>query len=171
MVLQNELQKLWSYPQGGNLIFQMTIAQRGAPPWWCKGCWIPLGWPSYLSQKRGSGGNDGEHCSGRSSSHCRHHHRKEYYDQGARTPKEQQRQTGHPQQYATSKSGCKAWRKMLLKWSWEGVMWVIMGLSGGMLILNMWVEVKEGIEDKMPHDYWETPPVDLPLQEEGVPIR
>ena len=31
---------------GGNLIFWMAIAQRGALPWWCKGCWIPLGWPS-----------------------------------------------------------------------------------------------------------------------------
>ena len=39
-----------------------------------------------------------------------------------------------------------------------------------MLILSVWVEVEDSIEDKVPHDYWETLPVDLPLQEEGVQI-
>ena len=29
----------------------------------------------------------------------------------------------------------------------------IMGLSGRMHILSMWVEVEDGIEDKVPHDY------------------
>ena len=50
-------------------------------------------------------------------------------------------------------------------------MWVIVGLSGGMLILNVWVEVEDGVEDMVPHDYWETLPIDLPLQAEGVPIE
>ena len=39
-----------------------------------------------------------------------------------------------------------------------------------MLILSIWVEVEDGIEDKVPHSYWETLPVVLPLQEEGVQI-
>ena len=33
------------------------------------------------------------------------------------------------------------------------VMQVIVGLSGGMLILNVWVEVEDGVEDKATHDY------------------
>ena len=83
------------------------------------------------------------------------------------TPKEQQRQTGPPQQHTTLKSGCKTLRKMLLKWRWEMAMCVIVGLSTVMLILNVWIEV----EDKVPHDYWETLPVDLPLQGEGVLMK
>ena len=39
-----------------------------------------------------------------------------------------------------------------------------------MLILSIWVEVEDGIEDKTPHDYLETLPVDLSLQEEGFQI-
>ena len=39
-----------------------------------------------------------------------------------------------------------------------------------MLVLNIWVEVEDGVEYKVPHDYEETLPVDLPLQEEGVQI-
>ena len=38
------------------------------------------------------------------------------------------------------------------------------------LILNMWVEEEDGVEDKAPHDCKETPLVDLPLQGEEVPI-
>ena len=49
-------------------------------------------------------------------------------------------------------------------------MQVIVGLSRGMLILNEWVEVENSKEDKVPHNYQETRPVDLPLQREGVPI-
>ena len=75
------------------------------------------------------------------------------------------------QQHTTLKSGCKARRKMLLIWRWEMVMWVIMGLSRGMLIFNMWVEVEDGVKGKVPHDYQEMHPVDLPLQEEGVLIK
>ena len=74
-------------------------------------------------------------------------------------------------EHTTSKSGCKTWRKMCLKWRWEMVMWVITGLSRGMLILNVWVEVEDGIEDNVPNDYWETLPVDFPLQGQGVPIK
>ena len=85
-------------------------------------------------------------------------------------PAELQRQTRHPQQCTTSKSGCKAWRKMLPKWSWEMMKWVVMGLSGRKLILSIWVEVEDGMEDKVPHDYEETLLVDPPLQEEGVQI-
>ena len=33
-------------PQGSDLIFQMTITQRGVSSWWHKGRCIPLGWPS-----------------------------------------------------------------------------------------------------------------------------
>ena len=44
---------------------------------------------------------------------------------------------------------------------------VIVGQNRGMFILNMWVEVEDGIED---HDYWETLLVDLPLQGEGLLI-
>ena len=40
-----------------------------------------------------------------------------------------------------------------------------------MLILNMWVEVEDHIEEKAPHNYWETFPVDPPLQGEGVLIE
>ena len=71
-------------------------------------------------------------------------------------------QTGPLQQHTTLKSGCKAWRKMLLKRKWEKAKWVIMGLSGGMLILKMWVEVEDGVEDKAPHHYWKIFLVDLP---------
>ena len=51
------------------------------------------------------------------------------------------------------------------------VMQVIGGLSKGILILNVWVEVENGIEDKALHDYQETLLVDLPFQREGVPIK
>ena len=61
-----------------------------------------------------------------------------------------------PQQHTTLKSGCEAWRKMLLKLSWEITKWIIVGLSGRMLILSIWVEVEDGVEDKAPHNYWET---------------
>ena len=50
-------------------------------------------------------------------------------------------------------------------------MWVIMGLSREMLILNMWVEVEDSVEDRVAHDYQETLLVDLPLQGEGVLIK
>ena len=50
------------------------------------------------------------------------------------------------------------------------VMQVIIGLSGEILILSMWVEVEVGVEDKVPHDYQETLLVGLPLLEKGVPI-
>ena len=40
-----------------------------------------------------------------------------------------------------------------------------------MLILSIWIEVEDGVEDKAPHDYQETPLVDLPLQGERVPIE
>ena len=46
-----------------------------------------------------------------------------------------------------------------------------MRLSRGTLILIMWVEVEDGIEDKVPNNYRETLLVDLPLQGEGFPIR
>ena len=32
-------------------------------------------------------------------------------------------------------------------------MLVIAGLSSRMLVLHVWVEVEDGIEDKVPHDY------------------
>ena len=35
-------------------------------------------------------------------------------------------------------------------------MWVITGLSREILFLNMWVDVEDGIEDKAPHNYWDT---------------
>ena len=38
----------------------------------------------------------------------------------------------------------------------ESMMWVIMGLSRGTLFLNNWVEVEDGIEDKVPHNCWDT---------------
>ena len=47
---------------------------------------------------------------------------------------------------------------------------VIMELSKGTLILNVWVEVKDGIEDKAHHNYQGTFLVDIPLQG-GVPMR
>ena len=50
-------------------------------------------------------------------------------------------------------------------------MWVIVGLSGGMLVLNVWAEVEDSVEDKASHNYQETFWVDLPLQGEGVQIR
>ena len=53
---------------------------------------------------------------------------------------------------------------MLLKCRWEMVMWVIMGLSGEMLILRMWVEVEDDIEDKAPHNCWDMFLEDLSLQ-------
>ena len=28
------------------ILFQTMITQKGTPSWWCKGCWIPLGWLS-----------------------------------------------------------------------------------------------------------------------------
>ena len=46
---------------------------------------------------------------------------------------------------------------------------IIMELSGRMLILSIWVEV-DGIEDKVPYNYQKIPPVDLPLEGEGVQI-
>ena len=46
-----------------------------------------------------------------------------------------------------------------------------MGLGGGMLIFSVWLEVEDGIEDKVPHGNQETLPVGLSLQEEGVQIR
>ena len=45
-----------------------------------------------------------------------------------------------------------------------------MGLSRRKLILSIWIEVEDSIEEKVPHNYQETLPVDLPLQEEGVLI-
>ena len=42
-----------------------------------------------------------------------------------------------------------------------------MGLSGEMLILSMLEEVEYCIEDKAPHDYQETLPLDLSLQGGG----
>ena len=48
---------------------------------------------------------------------------------------------------------------------------VIMGLSGGTFVLNVWVEVEDAMEDKASHNNQETPQVDLPLQEKGVLIR
>ena len=50
------------------------------------------------------------------------------------------------------------------------MMQVITGLIGGMVILNVWVEVEDGVEDKAPCNYQETPLMDLPLQGEGVTI-
>ena len=47
------------------------------------------------------------------------------------------------------------------------VMLVIIGLSREMLVLSIWVEVEDGIEDKVSHDYQETLSVDLPFQGEG----
>ena len=75
------------------------------------------------------------------------------------------------QQHTISKSGCKAWRKMLPNWRWEMVMWVIVGLSGGILVLNMQIEAEASVEDKVPHNYQKTLLVDLPLQEGRVPIE
>ena len=49
-------------------------------------------------------------------------------------------------------------------------MQVIVGLSRGVLILNESVEVENSKEDKVPHNYQETLPVDIPLQREGVSI-
>ena len=69
-----------------------------------------------------------------------------------------------PQQHTTLKNGCKAWRKMLPKQRWEMAKWVIMALGGGMLILNVQVEVEDDIENKVPHDYQGTLLMDLPLQ-------
>ena len=57
------------------------------------------------------------------------------------TPEEQWRPTRPQQEYTTLKSGCEAWEKRR-----EMMKWVIMGLCGGMLILNMW------IGDKAPHN-------------------
>ena len=89
---------------------------------------------------------------------------------GQDAPKEQWRQTEPPQWHTTLKGGCKAWRKMLLRWRWEMVMWLIMGLSRDMLVLSIWVEAEDCIEDKAPHDYQETLPVDVPLSGEWVLI-
>ena len=75
------------------------------------------------------------------------------------------------QQHTTLKSGYEAWRKMLPKWRWEMVKQLIVGLSRGMLVINVWVEVEDSIEDKVPHNYQETLLVGLPLQGEGVLIR
>ena len=73
---------------------------------------------------------------------------------GARAShEEQQRQTGPLQQHTTLKSGCKVWRKMLPKWRREMAKQVIMGLSRGTFILNVWVEVEDSIEDRVPSDY------------------
>ena len=94
--------------------------------------------------------------------------KRELRPEGQDTPEEQWRPTRLPQQHTKSKSRCEAWRKMLPKWRWEIMKQVIMGR---MLVLSMWVEVEDGIEDRVPHDYWETLPVDLPLQEEGVQSR
>ena len=33
-----------------------------------------------------------------------------------------------------------------------------------MLVLSISVEVEDGLEDKVAHDYWETLPLDLPLR-------
>ena len=90
---------------------------------------------------------------------------------GQDTPEEQQRPTRTPQKCTTSKSGCKAWRKMLLKLSWEITKQIIMGLSRRMLILSFWVEVEDGVEDNVPHNYCKTLLADLPLQEEEVQIK
>ena len=89
---------------------------------------------------------------------------------GQDIPREQWRQTRPLQQHITSKIGCNSWKKMLLKWRGDMVKWVIMGLSGGMLVLSVWVGVEDGVEDRVPHNYWETLLVDLPLQGEGVQI-
>ena len=37
-----------------------------------------------------------------------------------------------------------------------------------MLVLSIWVQVDDSVENKVPHNYWETFPVDLPLWGEGV---
>ena len=58
------------------LFFRWWLLKEGLS-WWCKGCWIPLGQPSQLGWERGSGGNNGEYCPGRLSSHHRCHHGKE----------------------------------------------------------------------------------------------
>ena len=46
--------------------------------------------------------------------------------------------------------------------------WTIVGLGRRKLVLSIWLEEDVGIEDKVPHSYWETLLVDLPLQEEEV---
>ena len=40
---------------------------------------------------------------------------------------------------------------------------VILEVSGRMLVLSVWVEVEDGIEEKVPCHYHKTSPVDLPL--------
>ena len=89
---------------------------------------------------------------------------------GQDAPEEQWRPTRPPQQHTTLKSGWEAWRKMLPKLSWGITKLIIIRLSGRMVILSSWVEVEDGVEDEVPHNYQETLPVDLPLQEEGVQI-
>ena len=51
------------------------------------------------------------------------------------------------------------------------VMQEITRLSREILILILWVEVENGIVEKVPHNYGETLLVDLPLQREGVQSR
>ena len=51
-----------------------------------------------------------------------------------------------------------SWKVIEPLWmlSWEIKKWIIMGLSRGMLVLNIWVEVEDVVEDKVPHNYQET---------------
>ena len=45
-----------------------------------------------------------------------------------------------------------------------------MGLSRETVVLNMWVEVEDGVEDRVAHDYQETLLVDV-LHQGGVPVE
>ena len=51
------------------------------------------------------------------------------------------------------------------KLNWEITKQIIVGLSRRMLVLSVWVEVEDGMEDKEPHNYQETLLAYLPLQE------
>ena len=153
-------------PQRSSLIFWMTIAWRGVPPGWSEVYWIPLGQHSQLGQ------------GGRLRWKwwwvlCRKVIEplqmplwKSKLRQGDQDiPEEHWRQVSSPQQPTTLKSGSKAWRKILSKQGWEMTKWVIVGLSRRMLILISWAGVEDSVEDKVPHDYWQKPPVYLPPQE------
>ena len=147
-------------PQGGDLILWSTITQRGASlgdardAGFCLGDHINLAGREALVKTMMSSVQE---------SHWAISNAAMIMGTKARVaghPKELWRQTRPLQQHTTLKSGIKALKKMLPKWSWEMTNWVIMGLSKRRLILSICVEVVDGMEVKVPHDYWQTLLVD-----------
>ena len=86
MVLKNGSPKLWSWHQGGHLVFWKMITLRGALLYKCKEHWIHLDRSSKLGQENSTSWSDCKYRARGLSSCCGSSHGEEDKGQGAWTP-------------------------------------------------------------------------------------